>query len=223
MASPARSPPNHEAILSLPLPAPPEKPDDTRLEVPAKLDGCVVGGDATVTRAVEAGESRAVSGILRRGQVVVALKRAAVVLRAAAGALSLIAFSLMASDKTQGWAGDSFDRYTEYKYLVSVNVIVFVYSGFQLCAHLHLVLKKKSIIHPPINLYFDLIMDQVLAYLLMSSSSSAATRNNDWVTSFGSDAFTKRASSSIAMSFLTFFALAFSSLISAHSLFTWYP
>ncbi|XP_039121429.1 CASP-like protein 4A3 [Dioscorea cayenensis subsp. rotundata] len=151
------------------------------------------------------------------------MRRTAVALRAVASALSLIAFSLMASDKTQGWAGDSFDRYVEFKYLVSVNVIVFVYSGIQLCLHLHLVIKKKSIIHPPINLYFDLALDQALAYLLMSASSSAATRNNDWVTSFGNDPFTKRASSSIAMSFLAFFPLAFSSLISAHYLFTWYP
>lgn len=30
--------------------------------------------------------------------------------------LSLIAFSVMASDKTQGWSGDSFDRYKEYRY-----------------------------------------------------------------------------------------------------------
>ncbi|KAM0945989.1 putative casparian strip membrane protein [Dioscorea sansibarensis] len=223
MASPPRSPPYQDAIGPLPLPAPPEKPADTRLDVPTKLDSCVTAGDASVTRAVQAGESRAVSGILRRDRLALALRRTAVALRAVAGALSLIAFSLMASDKTQGWAGDSFDRYVEYKYLVSVNVIVFVYSGIQLCAHLHLVIKKKSIIHPPISLYFDLTLDQALAYLLMSASSSAATRNNDWVTSFGSDAFTKRASSSIAMSFLTFFPLAFSSLISAHHLFTWYP
>lgn len=32
--------------------------------------------------------------------------------------LSLIAFSVMASDKTQGWSGDSFDRYKEYRYTI---------------------------------------------------------------------------------------------------------
>ena len=31
--------------------------------------------------------------------------------------LCLIAFSVMASDKTQGWSGDSFDRYREYRYI----------------------------------------------------------------------------------------------------------
>lgn len=32
--------------------------------------------------------------------------------------LSLIAFSVMVSDKTKGWSGDSFDRYKEYRYLI---------------------------------------------------------------------------------------------------------
>lgn len=29
--------------------------------------------------------------------------------------LCLISFSVMAADKTQGWSGDSFDRYKEYR------------------------------------------------------------------------------------------------------------
>ena len=31
--------------------------------------------------------------------------------------LCLILFSVMGADKTQGWSGDSFDRYTEYRSL----------------------------------------------------------------------------------------------------------
>jgi len=62
---------------------------------------------------------------------------------------------------------------------------------------------------------------QILAYLLMSASSAAASRNGDWVSDFGSDDFTKMINGSIAISFLAFLALALSSIISAYKFFTW--
>ncbi|KAD6796208.1 hypothetical protein E3N88_07104 [Mikania micrantha] len=111
--------------------------------------------------------------------------------------LSLIALSVMASDKTQGWSGDSFDRYMEYRYLVAVNAIAFTYAAFQAIDHTYLLL---------------------MAYLLMSSSSSAASRVDDWVLNWGEDEFTKKASASVVMSFLTFLGFASSSLISGYNL-----
>lgn len=62
---------------------------------------------------------------------------------------------------------------------------------------------------------------QVLAYLLMSASSAAASRNDLWISRFGADEFMDMANGSIAISFLAFVALASSSLISARNLFTW--
>lgn len=59
---------------------------------------------------------------------------------------------------------------------------------------------------------------QILAYLLMSASSSAATRVDDWISNWGGDEFTLMASSSIGMSFLAFIAFALSSLISGYNL-----
>lgn len=59
---------------------------------------------------------------------------------------------------------------------------------------------------------------QILAYLLMSASSSAATRVDDWISNWGADEFTMMASASIAMSFLAFLAFALSSLISGYNL-----
>lgn len=38
----------------------------------------------------------------------------------------LIAFSVMASDKTQGWSGDSFDRYREYRYIFILYKLLLV-------------------------------------------------------------------------------------------------
>ena len=59
---------------------------------------------------------------------------------------------------------------------------------------------------------------QVLAYLLISSSSSAATRVDDWQSNWGKDEFTQMASASVSMSFLAFVAFAVSSLISGYNL-----
>ncbi|KAL2951769.1 hypothetical protein AAZX31_19G072300 [Glycine max] len=42
----------------------------------------------------------------------------------------LILFLVIAADKTHGWSGDSFDRYKEYRYCLSVNVTTFVYATF---------------------------------------------------------------------------------------------
>lgn len=63
-------------------------------------------------------------------------------------------------------------------------------------------------------------MMQIMTYLLMSASSSAATRVDDWVSNWGMDEFTKMATASIGMSFMAFFAFAFSSLISGYNLCT---
>ncbi|XP_050938398.1 CASP-like protein 4A1 [Cucumis melo] len=46
-------------------------------------------------------------------------------------AFCLVSVSVMASDKDQGWASDSFYRYKEFRYCMAVNVIGFVYSALQ--------------------------------------------------------------------------------------------
>lgn len=51
----------------------------------------------------------------RRSSKDVALTKAALGFRVCEVAVCLISFSVMASDKTQGWSGDSFDRYKEYR------------------------------------------------------------------------------------------------------------
>lgn len=61
---------------------------------------------------------------------------------------------------------------------------------------------------------------QVLAYLLISASSSAATRVDDWQSNWGKDEFTEMATASVSMAFLAFIAFALSSLISGYNLFT---
>ncbi|KAG5536877.1 hypothetical protein RHGRI_024344 [Rhododendron griersonianum] len=60
----------------------------------------------------------------------------------------------------------------------------------------------------------------ILAYLLISASSAAATRIDDWVSNWGEDKFTDMATLSVAMSLLAFAALALSTLISRYNLST---
>ncbi|XP_050225709.1 CASP-like protein 4A3 [Mercurialis annua] len=133
--------------------------------------------------------------------------------------LCLISFSVMAADKTQGWSGDSYDRYREYRYCLSVNVIGFVYSGFQAYDLSYHLVTGKHVIRHHLRRHFTFFMDQILAYLLISASSSAATRVDDWQSNWGKDEFTEMATASVAMALLAFIAFAVSSLISGYNLY----
>ncbi|OEL30536.1 hypothetical protein BAE44_0008445 [Dichanthelium oligosanthes] len=60
---------------------------------------------------------------------------------------------------------------------------------------------------------------QVLAYLLMSASSAAASRNHLWVSRFGEDQFSRKINVAVWFSFLGFLALSANALISMANLF----
>ncbi|CAL9109736.1 unnamed protein product [Musa acuminata var. zebrina] len=222
MSSPERSPPPPPHNT----PERPESPEPavTALAVAGRLSldelavmvSVVDGGEGggRVSRKAENGLG-AVPWSLRRRAVM----RAALGLRVSAALLCLVSFSVMVADNTEGWAGDSFGRYSEYRCLVSVTAIAFGYSAFHIYAKVHHVILKKYIIRSPINYYFDLTMDHILAYLLIAASSVAASRNDLWMSRFGSDEFMDMANVSIAISFLAFVVLALSALISAHNFF----
>lgn len=46
------------------------------------------------------------------------VRKAALGFRLCEVVVCVISFSVMASDKTQGWSGDSYDRYKEYRYII---------------------------------------------------------------------------------------------------------
>ncbi|GMH01288.1 hypothetical protein Nepgr_003127 [Nepenthes gracilis] len=156
-----------------------------------------------------------IAGRSRREDMV---KKVALGLRLSEVALCLISFSIMAADKTQGWSGDSFDRYKEYRFCLSVNVIAFLYSGFQASVLAYHLVTGKLVLNQHFHHQFDFLMDQILAYLLISASSAAASRVVDWQSNWGKDEFTEKASASISMSFLAFIAFALSSLISGYNI-----
>ncbi|GKV18918.1 hypothetical protein SLEP1_g29236 [Rubroshorea leprosula] len=108
------------------------------------------------------GGARVVTAILKRSKAEEMVKISALGFRLSEVVLCLISFSVMAADKTQGWSGDSYDRYKEYRYCLSVNVIAFVYSSFQAYDLAYYLITEKHTIHNRFRFPFDFFMDQKL-------------------------------------------------------------
>ncbi|ESQ52259.1 hypothetical protein EUTSA_v10017222mg [Eutrema salsugineum] len=104
--------------------------------------------------------SGAVLAILRRSKREEVVKYSALGFRLSEVVLALISFSVMAADKTQGWSGDSFDRYKEYRFCLSMNVVAFVYSAFQACDLAYYLVKEKHLINHHLRPLFEFIIDQ---------------------------------------------------------------
>lgn len=155
--------------------------------------------------------------VVSRSKKEVLLVKAALALRICEVILSLLSFSVMATNKTEGWSGDSFDRYKEYRFCLAVNVIAFAYAAFQACELAYNLSTGRHVLTYDVRYQFDFLMDQALAYLLMSASSASASRIDDWVSNWGKDAFTAKASASVTLSFLAFAGFALSSLISGYN------
>ncbi|KAK9733204.1 hypothetical protein RND81_04G051100 [Saponaria officinalis] len=153
----------------------------------------------------------------RREKIV---KRVGLALRFFEFAACLVSFSVMASDKRRGWAVDSFDRYIEFRYSMTVNVISFAYSGLQGLDLLRQLTMGKDPVRSQFRNCFDFAMDQTLAYLLLSSASSAFTRVDDWISNWGKDKFPAMASAAVGVSILGFISFALSSLVSGYTLST---
>lgn len=163
-------------------------------------------------------KSRPTLSILRRTRREKMVKRVALGCRICGSVLCLISFAVMAANKKQGWALDSFDRYKELRYCLSVNAIGFAYSAAQALNVAYNLTSGKHIFQNHVRYHFDFFMDQVLSYLLISASSSAATRIDDWQSNWGKDKFPTMATASIGVSFVAFVALASSAIISGYTL-----
>ncbi|VFQ73537.1 unnamed protein product [Cuscuta campestris] len=157
---------------------------------------------------------------LRKSERQKAMKKGALSFRVFGFVLCLASFSLMVANRKQGWAMDSFELYREFRYSVSVNAMGFVYSGAQAIDLIYHSATGKNVFQHPLRSLFDFLVDQVIAYLLISASSSAITRVEEWRSNWGEDKFPDMACASVIVSFIAFVALAFSSLISGYALCT---
>lgn len=168
------------------------------------------------------------------------VNRLALGLRLCGFIFCLVSFAVMAANKYKGWSLDSFDRYTEFRYCMSLNVIGFVYSGCQAIDLVyHLSTGKYVLQRDKLRCFFDFFSDQMtlcqhIAYISMARSLEQipvsviynivveseinATRVDDWISNWGKDQFPTMATASVAISFLAFLSFAFSSFISGYTL-----
>ncbi|XP_051141206.1 CASP-like protein 4A1 [Andrographis paniculata] len=160
--------------------------------------------------------------ILRRAKREKMVKQAGLGFRVFGSLFCLVSLSVMAANRNQGWALDSFYRYKEFRYCMSVNVIGFVYSGAQAFELSYNLATGKYAAHQHhlLRHYLDFAFDQIIAYLLISASSSATIRVEDWQSNWGNDKFPGMATTSVSISFLAFVAFAASSLVSGYVLCT---
>lgn len=130
----------------------------------------------------------------------------------------LVSFSVMVADRDKGWARDSFYKYKEFRFCLAANVIGFVYSAFMICDLVYLL--STSIRRSRHNLrhFLEFALDQMIAYLLASASTSASIRVDDWLSNWGADKFPDLARASVSLSFVSFVSFAFCSLASGYAL-----
>ncbi|XP_062231122.1 CASP-like protein 4B4 [Phragmites australis] len=155
-----------------------------------------------------------VGAVLRRWRTQDLLDRSGSALRAAAWALSLLAFLVMVFNEHGDWR--QFDHYEEYRYIVAIGLLAFIYTTLQLVRH-GLRLTGGQDLHAKTGLLVDFVGDQVTAYLLMSALSAAIPITNRMRE--GEDSvFTDSSAASISMAFFAFVCLALSALISGFKL-----
>ncbi|QCD95209.1 hypothetical protein DEO72_LG5g3302 [Vigna unguiculata] len=104
----------------------------------------------------------------------------------------------------------------EFKYCLSVNGIGFVYSALQIFDLGKYFITKRHTMNPKLRAYLNFAMDQVMAYLVLSASSSAATTAHYWSKEVSDgDKFLEIAKASVALSFIAFVVFASTSIVSA--------
>ncbi|CAL1378604.1 unnamed protein product [Linum trigynum] len=160
-----------------------------------------------------------VRGILRRWRREDRLNKASVICRGLGFVFSLLAFIIMASNNHGDWM--SFDKYEEYRYLVGITVLSTLYAGAQAFRQVHELHSGKYTIplQRRTSAIVDFCSDQVASYLLMSAASSAVPLTNR-MREGADNIFTDTSAAAISMALLAFIALALSSVVSAHKLFT---
>ncbi|KAK1270316.1 CASP-like protein [Acorus gramineus] len=103
----------------------------------------------------------------------------------------------------------NFDEYEEYRYLVAIGALAFLYAAAQVLRQLlHQFSAGREVM-----LKTTFLGDQVVAYLLMSALSAAIPMTNrKWERA--DNTFNQSSAAAISMTFFAFVAVALSALIS---------
>ncbi|XP_061362104.1 CASP-like protein 4B1 [Gastrolobium bilobum] len=156
-----------------------------------------------------------ITGILQRWKREDLLKRGSLGLRGIALLFSLISFIVMASNKHGDWR--DFDKYEEFRYLVAIAILSTLYTGCQAFRQVQELSTGKQLLQPKMAAMVDFFGDQIIAYLLISSASSAVPMTNR-MREGADNIFTDSSAAAISMSIFAFLCLAVSALISGYKL-----
>ncbi|XP_058729003.1 CASP-like protein 4B1 [Vicia villosa] len=154
-------------------------------------------------------------GILQRWKREDSLKRGSLGLRGVALFFSLVSFLLMASNNHGKW--QHFDMFQEYRYLLAVTIFSSLYTGGQVYRQIHELSTGNNMFRPTTAALIDFLGDQVMAYMLISSASTAIPVT-DRMREGGDTLFTDSSAATITMAFFAFFFLALSAIISGYKL-----
>uniref|UniRef100_A0A7N0UC09 CASP-like protein n=1 Tax=Kalanchoe fedtschenkoi TaxID=63787 RepID=A0A7N0UC09_KALFE len=164
-----------------------------------------------------AGVGGGVSEIVGRWKREDLVKRGCVALRGLALLFSFLSFVIMATNKHGD--GRNFDQYEEYRYVLAIAVLSFLYTAAQSLKHVYELSAARTLVQPRTAALVDFFGDQTVAYLLMSAASAAIPMTNR-IREGADNIFTDSCSSSISMSFFAFFSLALSAMIAGYKLST---
>ncbi|KAG4922207.1 hypothetical protein AAZX31_18G189900 [Glycine max] len=164
-----------------------------------------------------AAASGGIGGILRRWKREDLIKRGSLGLRGIALLFCLISFIIMASNKHGDWR--EFDKYEEYRYLLAIAILSSLYTGAQAFRQIQELSTAKQLLQPRMAAMIDFFGDQIIAYLLISSASSAIPMTNR-MREGADNIFTDSSAAAISMSIFAFLCLAVSALISGYKLST---
>ncbi|GAB4833257.1 hypothetical protein Ancab_031504 [Ancistrocladus abbreviatus] len=158
-----------------------------------------------------------ISGVLRRWRMEELMRKGPLTLRAIALFFSLLSFIIMASNEHGGWK--DYDKYEEYRYVLAMAILSTLYTGLQILNQLYQLRSGKYTIDQRTSAWVNFFGDQIMAYLLVSSASSAVPLTNR-MREGADNIFTDSSAAAISMSFLAFLALALSALVSGYKLST---
>ncbi|KAA8517711.1 hypothetical protein F0562_015185 [Nyssa sinensis] len=138
-------------------------------------------------------------------------------LRGSGCLFSFLAFVIMASNNHGD--NEDFNEYEQYRYVLAMAIISMVYTGVQAVRQFVELYTGKQWLSTASLQWINFCGDQILAYLLISATSSAIPLTDSMKFSTDYDpVFIESSAAAISMEFLAFLVLAVSALISGYQL-----
>ncbi|OEL26948.1 CASP-like protein 4B1 [Dichanthelium oligosanthes] len=208
-----------------------EKPPDAEKPDYAPYNGASAADGGAGARARPRGGG-VVDSVVSRWRREDMLDKSPLALHAAAAVFAFVALVLVASNQHGDWM--QFARYQEYKYLLAIAALAFLYSLAQAMRHAVRMRGGVDPVSAPSGRFLDFVGDQAsdcfqllacsysacclaVAYLLMSALSAAVPITNR-MRSAVVNTFTDATAAAISMAFFAFVSLGLSAVVSGYKL-----